>query len=104
MTADGSNTHFFSTQAEDSPWIEFDLGSIASISYVRVINRLDCCQERAVPLVIEVADQRRTWSEVARREESFVLWSATFRRRPARYVRLRVARPSILHLSYVEIQ
>ena len=95
---------FFHTRDQENPWIEFDLGRRVAISRVVLANRIDCCQDRAVPAIIEVSDNRRTWVEVARRDDTFNTWDKTFFFRPrARYVRLRVPRRTILHLARVEI-
>jgi hypothetical protein len=95
---------FFHTNEEESPWVEYDLGEPETIHQVEVQNRLDCCQDRAVPLVVEVGDDAKSWTQVARREEPFGRWIPTFPPRRARYVRLRVARRSMLHLELVAIR
>ncbi|MBC8132084.1 MAG: hypothetical protein H7X95_03815, partial [Deltaproteobacteria bacterium] len=46
---------FFHTEPQESPWIDFDLGSVKSIRQVEVTNRSDCCAERAIPLIVEVS-------------------------------------------------
>lgn len=95
---------FFHTEDEASPWIEFDLGAPKWVRRVEVRNRLDCCGDRAVPLVVETSDEETTWAEVAHQDEPFEHWAASFPARQARYVRLRVARKSILHLEAVSIR
>jgi hypothetical protein len=102
--ADAVTDIFFHTQSEDSPWIEFDLGGRKGLRRVEVQNRSDCCQERAIPLVVEISDDEKTWAEVARRETPFGEWTARFPATQARYVRLRVARTSMLHLESVAIR
>jgi hypothetical protein len=96
--------YFFHTGMEQNPSIVFDLGGRKGISRVVVGNRLDCCPERAVPLVVSVSDDQKTWREVARKTESFTTWQAKFPRVRARYVKLHVAGGAmILHLSRVRI-
>ena len=100
----GSANVFFHTQPESNPWLEFDLGSMKTISRVLIENRTDCCQERAVPLILETSNDRRTWTEAARQTDQFTTWEKKFR--PAlhgRYVRARVPRLSALHLAQFEI-
>jgi hypothetical protein len=94
----------FHTVEEDSPWYEVDLGASQVVARVEVTNRDDCCLERAVPLVVEVSDDRKQWRAVARRGDSFREWVAKFTPVKARYVRLRVDRHSTLHLSKVSIR
>lgn len=92
---------FFNTREEASPWIEFDLGAVRGVSYLSVNNRMDCCQERAAPLVFEVSTDRAHWTEVVRQTERFYYWREWFRSHPARFVRLRVLRATQLHLGSV---
>jgi hypothetical protein len=94
---------FFHTTEEDSPWVELDLGSPQTIARVTVVNREDCCSERAVPLVIEVGDDQKHWKQVARVQDTFRDWDASFEPVKARYVRARVDRRSILHLIRVSV-
>jgi uncharacterized membrane protein len=98
------NSMFFHTDQESSPWIEFDLGEVTTVSSFVVGNRLDCCRERAVPLVVEVSTDGASFTEVARREAQFDTWKESIAPRPARFVRFRVARPTFLHLASVEIR
>jgi len=100
---DGEN-YFFHTGQEADPWITFDLKHTRSVGAVEVDNRLDCCQERATPLAIDVSTDAATWTEVARHTGSFTTWRASFPSVDARYVRIHVPAPSaILHLSRVRI-
>jgi hypothetical protein len=94
----------FHTKEQDNPWVEFDLGAVKRVHIVELENRTDCCQERAIPLVIEVSTDHKAWKEVARQEEDFQEWEATFPRTPARYVRLRVPRKTVFHLHTVKIR
>ena len=103
-TSEGLPNIFFQTLTESGPWIEFDLGAPRDLTMVRVVNRLDCCRDWANPLVVEGSDDRRTWRALARREEPFDTWRAVFPETRARYVRLRVPRPTQLNLSWVEIR
>jgi hypothetical protein len=100
---DCGSEFFFHTQNETGPWLEIDLGSLRTFSEVRVKNRGDCCSERAVPLLVEVSDDRQRFREVARRGEDFQLWSAEFEPVTARYVRLRSPVSTTLHLRQVAV-
>jgi hypothetical protein len=69
-----------------------------------ITNRTDCCLERSVPLVVETSPDDKTWREVARRDAQFTTWGDSFPPDPAvRYLRVRVLRPSMLHLASVKI-
>jgi hypothetical protein len=95
---------FFHTQEEEKPWVVFDLGSPQSFSRIEVVNREDCCPERAVPLVVEASDDENNWREVARRTDSFREWETTIKPTTARYVRLRVDRRTSFHLIRVSLR
>lgn len=93
----------FHTKEDDSPWFVIDLEKPVSIASVDVLNRQDCCGERAVPLLVELSDDAKTWREVARRDEPFTAWKASFPAQDARYVRLRAPRKTYLHLQKIGI-
>ncbi len=95
---------FFHTASEASPWVAFNLVTRMTVRSVTVQNRADCCRERAAPLVVEVSDDGAQWTEVARREEVFDEWVATFAPRTTRHVRLRALHTTSLHLTNVEIR
>jgi hypothetical protein len=100
----GGESYFFHTHQETNPWIQFDLGKERRISSIEVENRLDCCPERANPLVFEVSQDQKKWTEVGRHSEEFTSVRKRFKTVKTRYVRLRVAHPTaILHLSRVRI-
>jgi hypothetical protein len=98
-----SDIYFFSTNFENGPHIEWDLGKPERVSGLRVDNRHDCCTDRSVPLVVEVSLDHKTYKEVARRTQEFDRWKVKFFPVEARWVRLRVPRPTLLHLTGVRI-
>jgi hypothetical protein len=71
---------------------------------VRVENREDCCYERAVPLTLEVSDDRKRWNRLAVRKQPFTSWTADVPPTRTRFVRLRVEGQGPLHLDRVRIQ
>jgi hypothetical protein len=100
----GCMAQLFHTNPQDNPWIEFDLGKPTRVHRIDVENRDDCCQDRAVPLVAELSNDRVSWKEVARRDKDFATWVAKFPATSARYVRLRVPRSTTFHLHQVAIR
>jgi hypothetical protein len=105
MECGGARTSiFFHTAEEEKPWVEVDLGSPQTFGRLEVVNRDDCCSERAAPLVAEVSSDHEKWNEVARKPDTFREWTAKFNPTTARYVRLRVDRRSTLHLSRVSVR
>jgi hypothetical protein len=101
---EGCANQMFHTNMEPSPWVEFDLGGLKNIRLIEAKNRVDCCQERAVPIVAEVSTDHVHWKEVAHRETEFSTWTVKLPPTPARYVKLRVTKPSMLHLKDVVIR
>lgn len=93
----------FHTNPEENPWVEIDLGSTQSVRSVFVRNRKSCCVDSAIPLVVELSENRKDWVEVARRAEVFTEWNSTFSPKPAHYVRLRVPRRTALHLDSISV-
>jgi hypothetical protein len=94
----------FHTNTEANPWVEFDLGSARQVSRVEVKNRSDCCGDRAVPLVLELGEDRASFRQVARRDTLFSTWTATFHEQTARYVRLTAQKQTALHLEAVAVR
>lgn len=93
----------FHTEEDDSPWLTIDLGEGHRVGRVVVYNRSDGFAERAVPLVIELGADGNAWSEAARQDDFFRVWTATFSPRPCRWVRVRAPRKTWLHLAEVEV-
>jgi hypothetical protein len=93
---------FFHTREESNPWIEYDLGAPTQFSSMTIRNRSDY-GERAIPLVLEVSNDRATYRQIARQDAVFSVWKPTFAPQTARYVRLRVPRRTFLHLEGVQI-
>ncbi len=98
-----ASNFFFHTLEQESPSIEFDLGEPKTISTVVVENRTDCCQDRALPLIVEVSENPGQWREVHRRAKEFETWRARFPATRARWVRLTVPRRTYFHLARVKI-
>ena len=92
----------FHTKEDPSPWFEYDFGSPLAFSSLTVQNRSDY-SDRAVPLVVEVSNDDKKFSEIARRTDTFSTWKPSFPTQHARYLRLRVARQSMLHLEAIKV-
>ena len=91
------------TEYEANPWMVIDLLKLRPVHGVSIRNREDCCDERCIPLVVEVAGDDQHFVEVARQGETFDVWKAEFPARQARYVRLRVEATTMLHLREIKI-
>jgi F5/8 type C domain-containing protein len=80
-----------------------DLGSVETIRAIEVFNRFDCCQDRAIPLRIDVSADGASWTTLARKTVTFTVWSVYVPPTLARFVRLTGESNNILHLAEVEV-
>ena len=103
QTCSESPDYFFHTEEQDKPWVEIDLGAPALVSSIRIDNRKDCCPDRALPLLIELGTDQEQFKQVDRRDEVFESWRSEFEPTTARYVRVRAARRTLLHLARVRV-
>jgi hypothetical protein len=94
---------FFSTNDDISPWWMVDLQKPTQVGGLTVVNRADCCIERATPLVAEVSLDGQNWREVSRRTDKFRTWRPEFAPTSARYVRLRALRRTFVHFKDVRV-
>jgi hypothetical protein len=53
---DGNRSHFAHTNNGDVEWFMIDLGDVYPIDSVKIYNRTDCCQERALGLYIQLSN------------------------------------------------
>jgi hypothetical protein len=104
LGAHGVHELVFHTEYEDRPRVTIDLLETRTIHALEIKNRTDCCAERAIPLVVEVAESDGHFVEVARQNENFAVWKVEFARRPARYVRLWVDARTYLHLQEIQFR
>ena len=93
----------FHTSQDQDPWFEYDFATPLAFSSLEIRNRSECCQERAIPLVVEVSNDNKVFREVARRTDPFLTWSPKFPTERARYLRLRVLQNTFFHLEYVKV-
>jgi hypothetical protein len=98
-----SPAYFFHTNTEQDPWLELDLEATQRVSELSVTSRTDCCNDRGLPLVVEVSKDHQTWTEVARRTTAFSEWKTSFPTVEARWVRLRAVGHTMLHLKQVKV-
>jgi hypothetical protein len=91
------------TDNEPNPYVIIDLGRQRRFDRLVVYNRADCCQERAIPLSIDVSDDGATFRTIAERKVVFEKWTAKDLHAKGRYVRLQLQTTQYLHLAEVEI-
>ena len=93
----------FHTESDGQQWVVIDLGSVRRFNEVVVYNRSDCCQERAVPLRLEVSKDNVNFKLLRERKEVFYAWTAKDLHAEGRYLRLLNTPPNFFHLAEVEI-
>lgn len=94
----------FHTANRENAYVTIDLGSVVPITRVDVFNRPDCCQERAVPLSVQVSSDGQSFTTVERRVRSFHDWHVSLPANSrARYVRLQHEGYELFHLAEVRV-
>jgi len=102
---DGDASLFaFHTRAEQNPWVLLDLRREKVVRHIIVYNRLDCCRERAVPLVLKVSHDSQNFTEVARMNEPFGKWDAEVPLQSTRFIRAELQKFGILYLNEIEVR
>lgn len=97
---------FFHTGEETQPYIDIDLGGVRTVDRVVVVNRHDCCYERARGLKLLTSVDGNTFSSVAARDTRSIFrrWDVSLSQARARYVRLQLPGDRrILHLADVRV-
>jgi hypothetical protein len=95
----------FHTEVETNPWAKVDLGAPTTFRKIEIVNREDCCAERAVPMVVEMSDDDSSWTEIARRDEEFKVWKMKLPPKKARYLRFKILKQgAVLHLHDIVVR
>lgn len=97
--------YFFHTKAEPSPWIQVDLGRIRQVRGIEIVNRIDCCWERAGHVTIETSEDGMHFEEVARRQAAHPArrWDRRFSPRRARWLRVTSSEKTPLHFADLRV-
>ena len=96
------------TQRQRNPWMRIDLGRSTEITQI-VVHSAKSKKDRAqaVPLVVQVSQDRKQWRQLARQSKPFSVWKVRPDKSPvrARYVRLitKKKKKTTLRLSEVEV-
>jgi hypothetical protein len=91
----------FHTDEQEAPSITFELGRPMDVARLVIVNRKDCCQERAIPMIVEASVNGEDWQQVAERKDAFNEWTAMLGPTKASHLRLRVLNKTFFHLSEV---
>jgi hypothetical protein len=104
LLVDGDpDTLGFHTLEGGQQWVVIDLGKVRKFNKVVVYNRPDCCEERTVPLKVEVSKDNVNYTQIAERKQTFDKWTAKGFHAEGRYVRLKNTPPNFFHLGEVEL-
>ena len=104
LLVDGDRENLgFHTECTGQQWVVIDLGAVRKFDKVVVYNRSDACQERAVPLRLEVSKDDKSYALLKERKENFDKWTARGLHAEGRYVRLQNTPPNCFHLAEVEV-
>lgn len=94
----------FHTRSDPDASVTIDLGSVESLHRVEVYNRFDCCQDRAVPMTLQLSTDGVNYTTEARRTLTFKRWTATLpANTQARFVRLVHESSEYFHLAEIEV-
>jgi hypothetical protein len=94
----------FHTNTDPDNMLTIDLGSVKSLHRVEVYNRFDCCQDRAVPLTLQLSSDGSAYTTAAHQTKTFQRWTATLPPKTrARFVRLVHENSEFFHLAEVEV-
>lgn len=95
---------FFCTRQENNPWFILDLEKNKKFSSLEIVNRKDCCRDRANPLHVSVSTDGKNWQLVAESTTEFSTFRPRFPEVSARYIKLEIPKPAaILHLTRVRV-
>lgn len=97
--------YFVHTDCEAKPRLDIELDAIYRVQSVIILNRRDCCQERARTVEVLTSEDGSRFESAARHDPhvTFDEWHASFAPRKARYVRLQLAENDCLHFSEVRV-
>jgi hypothetical protein len=94
----------FHSAAQENASATIDLGEVRAVGRIELFNRADCCQDRAVPLTVQVSKDGREFSTVARRTRVFYDWTVKLPRGTrARFVRVKHETNGFFHLAEIKV-
>ncbi len=100
-------TRNFHTDSEENPWWQVDLGGIATITEIHVINTTDDTQHRFRDFALGVSIDGSAWVEVLEKRDGAAVTAPVVWNGPgtawARFVRVTLLGREFLHLNQVEV-
>jgi glycosyltransferase involved in cell wall biosynthesis len=97
----------FHTDHEENPWWQVDLGGIATITEIHILNTTDATHDRFRDFTLSVSIEGSAWVDLLEKRdgeavEAPVIWAGPGTAW-ARYVRVTALGAGFLHLSQVEV-
>ncbi len=92
------------TQQQPEPWVEIDLEKTRPISRIVLWHRADCCHDRGLPMIVEIAGEDKAWEVVAERDKAFDRWTISLPGREARWIRIRSTANTVLHFREIQVR
>jgi hypothetical protein len=92
------------TRQEREPWVEIDLQKTRTVKGLTLRNRPDCCSERGIPMIVELAGEDKAWRVVAERNKPFDTWVVKFPPQEARWARIRSTATTVLHFREIKVR
>lgn len=94
----------FHTKTERQPWVIVDLGREREIREIDIVNRTDCCKDRASHLAVEIGKDGKSFSRVAERQSAFDTWQVSVPEGTrTRYIRIMSLQRTMLHLARITV-
>lgn len=93
---------FFHTESQDRPWLQITLARVAKVRRIEIENRADCCEERALPLNVEVPDGN-DWRLICQRRAPFSTWTCRPGPTTTQVIRIELPEHTSLHLKRVSV-
>jgi hypothetical protein len=94
----------FHTTNEANATATIDLGEVESLDAIEIFNRPDCCQDRAVPLSVQLSSDGKNYVTVEHRVRVFYRWRIELPSGTrARFVRVKHEASGFFHLSEIEV-
>jgi hypothetical protein len=105
QVVDGNQLNLgFHSAYEANSTVTIDLGKVESLRSIELFNRPDCCQDRAVPLSVQLSSDGQEYVTVERRVRVFSRWKLTLPSGSrARFVRVKHETTGFFHLSEIEV-
>jgi hypothetical protein len=94
----------FQTDKAALSWAQLELVAPVKVETITIYNRVDCCEERAVPLNVKVSTDGTHFTSVAFFEKPFARKDIALHGRGVGFVRFESTSGNFFHLDEVEVR